>query len=119
VHLVRAPDRLALQRHDAGLARSTVRGGSRGVGRLAQPALGEVGGVRISGGIPAHDADSRAAFTARREFFDLAVVEPCRRQTPIFGKDLSEVATVLERTVERALKNRLFDQHCLLRGCLS
>ena len=118
-HLVRTPNRLALERDDTGLAGRALGCRRGGIGRVAEPVLAEVGGVGVAGGLAPDHADPGAPFTSGGEFLDLAVVEPRRRQAAVFGEHLGEVAAVPERRLERALKNRLFDQHCLLRGCLS
>ena len=118
-HVVRPRHRAPFERHDPGLAGLAAGGGRRGLRGVAEPGLGEVGGVGVAGGVTTDDADTGAALTTRREFLDLAVVEPRRRHPSVFREHLGEVATVTQRRLERALKNCLFDQVCLLRGCLS
>ena len=54
----------------------------------------EVGGVGEPGGVAAHDPDPRAPLAPGHELLDLGVVEPRRRQAPILGEHLGEVAAV-------------------------
>jgi len=117
--LVRAAGLPTLQGHLPHATLGAAGGGRRGLGRSQEAGLGEVGRVGETRGVSPDDADPGAAFTARDELLDLAVVEAGAGGAAVFGEHLGEVATMPKRSLERALKNRLFDQHRLLRGCLS
>ena len=104
----RAVPRDARARSTLRLARGALRRGGGRLGRVAQPVLAEVGGVREAGGLAADDPDAGAALAAGHELLDLGVVEPRRRDPPVLGEHLREVATAREGRVQRAL------QHCFV-----
>src|SRR5205085_10353194 len=77
--------------------------------RLAQPVLGEVGGVGETGGLAPDDPDPGTAVAARRELFDLALLERRRGRAPVLGEHLGEIAPRAEGGAEHALEDGFVD----------
>ena len=111
--------RPALQGGNVGGALLTTRRGGRGLGGVAEPRLGEVGGVGKARGVAPDDADARAPFATGDELLDLAVVEPGRRHPAILDEDLGEITASAKGRLQGPLKNCLFDQLASHGGCLS
>ena len=83
--------------------------GRRRVRRLAQARLGQVGGVRVAGGLAPHDPDPGAALAARHQLLDLAVVEAGAGRAPVLGEHLGEVAAAAQGRGEGAFEDGGFD----------
>ena len=107
--LVRALDVAPFERDDVRFSRCAARRSRSGRGGLTQPVFAQIGGVRVSSGVAADDADARSALAARNQLLDLGVVEASRGHPTIFGEHLGEVATVAQCGVQRAFENCFLD----------
>ena len=107
---VAAPRRLAAREgRNLHAARRAARSGGRRFCRLAQPALGEVGGVGETGGLAPDDPYAGTAVASRGQLLDLALLERRRRRAPVLGEHLGEVASGAEGHAEHALENGFVD----------
>ncbi len=108
-HLVRPADLAPGEVDHFGAARPAPGRRTRSLGRREQALLGEVGGVRIPGGLTDDDPHARSAVASGAQLLDLAVVERGRRRTAVLGEHLGEVAAAAERRAQHLLQHRLLD----------
>ena len=79
----------------------------------SKPALGQVGGVGVAGGLAHDDPDPGAAVASRRQLLDPAVVEHGGGRLAVLDEHLGEVAPAAERGAEHALDDGGLDEQCL------
>ncbi len=80
--------------------------GRRGFGRLPQSRLGEIGGVRVPGGLAADHPHPGAPFPTGAQLLDLAVVVGRARRPPVLGEHLGEVASVDQGAMQGSRSGR-------------
>jgi hypothetical protein len=87
----------------AGDGRSRFGGGQKAP-------FGEVGSMRVAGGLPHDHADPGTAVTARRQFLDPAVVEHGGGGVAVLDEHLGKFSAALECGTEHALDDGRLDQ---------
>ena len=118
-HLVRPVHGSPREIDDPRSAAAAAGRGARGLGRGEQPALGQIGRVRVSGGLTDDDTDAGAAVAAGAQLLDLPVVERRARRSAILREHLREVTTVTQRGTEHLLEDGFLDHTSPLVGVVT